>query len=261
MTDSVFAHSTPALYDRYMGPLLFEPYARLIGARCALLKPSCILETAVGSGILTRAVHAAIPEVELVATDLNSAMLEFAAHSLHSECVSFRPADAQNLPFADGSFDLVLCQFGVMFFRDRIRANHEAHRVLRTNGHYLLSTFNRLELNPIPKAAQDAVSVLFANEPFDYMERGPFCYADPAQIKRDLLGGGFTLVEIETIELSSKVNAQDAAQGLVLGSPLRSEIEKRDPSALGRAVEAVAQALAKWDGKDAPISAHVISAT
>ena len=141
--------TTPALYDRYMGPLLFEPYAKLIGGRCALLKPSRVLETAVGSGVLTRAVHAAIPEAELVATDLNSAMLEFAAHSLHSEHVSFLPADAQNLPFADGSFDLVLCQFGVMFFRDRIRANHEAHRVLRTNGHYLLSTFNRLELNPI----------------------------------------------------------------------------------------------------------------
>jgi hypothetical protein len=115
--------------------------------------------------------------------------------------------------------------------------------VLRPNGHYLLVTFNRLELNPIPKAAEDAVSALFAHDPFDYMERGPFCYADPARIKHDLLAAGFTHVEIETIELSSRVNSRDTAQGLVFGSPFRSEIERRDPSALDRAAEAV---LRRW---------------
>jgi ubiquinone/menaquinone biosynthesis C-methylase UbiE len=94
-------------------------------------------------------------------------MLEFAAHALRSKNVSFQPANAQNLPFTEGSFDVVLCQFGVMFFPDKIRANQEARRVLRTNGHYLLVTFNRLELNPIAKAVEDAVSALFAHDPFD----------------------------------------------------------------------------------------------
>jgi hypothetical protein len=115
-------------------------------------------------------------------------------------------------------------------------------------------------LNPIPKAAQDAVSALFAHEPFDYMERGPFCYSDPACIKHDLLAAGFTDVEIETINLSSRVNAGDAAQGLVFGSPFRLEIERRDPSALDRAADAVTQALARWDGKEAPMSAHLVTA-
>ena len=260
MTDRIFAHSTPALYDRYMGPLLFEPYAKLVAERCAVVQPDRILETAAGTGIVTRAVHRAAPGAQVVATDINPAMLEFATHALRSKHVSFQPADAQNLPFAEGSFDLVLCQFGVMFFPDKIRANQEARRVLRPNGHYLLVTYNRLELNPIPKAAEEAVSALFAHDPFDYMERGPFCYADPARIKHDLLAAGFTHVEIETIELSSRVNARDAAQGLVFGSPFRSEIERRDPSALDRAAEAVAQALARWDGKDAPMSAHLVTA-
>ena len=260
MADRIFAHSTPALYDRYMGPLLFEPYAKLLAERCALLKPSRILETAAGTGIVTRAVHRAAPGAQVVATDINPAMLEFAADALRSKNVSFRPADAENLPFAEGSFDLVLCQFGVMFFRDKIRANREARRVLRPNGHYLLVTFNRFELNPIPKAAQDAVGALFAHDPFDYMERGPFSYAEPARIKHDLLAAGFTEVEIETIELTSRVDARDAAQGLVFGSPFRSEIERRDPSALDRAADAVAQALARWDAKDAPMSAHLVTA-
>jgi ubiquinone/menaquinone biosynthesis C-methylase UbiE len=242
-----------------MGPLLFEPYAKLVAERCALLQPGRILETAAGTGILTRAVHRAVPRADLVATDINPAMLEFAAHTLTTEHVSFQPANAQNLPFAGGSFDLVLCQFGVMFFPDKIRANQEARRVLRPNGHYLLVTFNRLELNPIPRAAQDAVGALFAHE-FDYMERGPFCYADPVRIKEDLLAAGFTSVEIETTKLSSRVNSREAAQGLVFGSPLRSEIERRDPSALDRAAQAVAEALVRWDGNDAPMSAHLVTA-
>jgi len=239
---------------------LFEPYAKLVAERCALLQPDCILETAAGTGIVARAVHRANPQAQIVATDINPAMLEFAMNALHSERVSFQHTDAQKLPFTEGSFDLVLCQFGVMFFPDKIRANGEARRVLRPNGHYLLVTFDRLELNPIPKAAQDAVSALFAHEPFDYMERGPFSYSDPGQIKHDLLAAGFTDVEIETIKLSSRVNAHDAAQGFVFGSPFRSEIERRDPSALDRAADAVAQALVQWDGKDAPISAHLITA-
>jgi ubiquinone/menaquinone biosynthesis C-methylase UbiE len=243
-----------------MGPLLFEPYAKLVAERCALLRPARILETAAGTGIVTRAVHRATPQAQIVASDINSAMLDFAAHALNSENVSFQPADAQNLPFSDASFDIVLCQFGVMFFPDKIRANEEARRMLRPNGQYLLVTFDRLELNPIPKAAQEAVSALFAHDPFDYMERGPFSYSDPAQIKHDLLAAGFTDVEIETIKLSSRVNSQEAAQGLVFGSPLRAEIERRDPSALDRAAEAVARALAQWAGKDAPMSAHLITA-
>ena len=260
MTERIFAHSTPALYDRYMGPLLFEPYARLVAERCARLQPKRILETAAGTGIVTRAVHRSVPRAELVATDINPAMLEFAAAALTSEQVSFQPADAQNLPFPDSSFDVVLCQFGVMFFPDRIRAYQQARRVLRPQGKYLLVTFNRLELNPVPKAVQDAVSALLAQEPFDYMERGPFCYADPARINHDLLAAGFTDVEIETIESSSRVNAQDAAHGLVFGSPLGSEIERRDPLALDRAAQAVAQPLVRWDGKDAPMSAHFATA-
>jgi ubiquinone/menaquinone biosynthesis C-methylase UbiE len=129
LTEQTFAHSTPALYDRYMR-FLFEPYAMLIAERCADLQPDRILETAAGTGIVTRAVHRTIPQAHIVATDINPAMLEFARHALKSDHVSFQHADALNLPFAEGSFDLVLCQFGVMFFPDKVRANKEARRVL-----------------------------------------------------------------------------------------------------------------------------------
>jgi ubiquinone/menaquinone biosynthesis C-methylase UbiE len=257
----VFKHSTPVLYDRYMVPLLFEPWAKLVAERSALLQPTRILETAAGTGIVTRAVNQALPQAQIVATDVNPAMLEFAAQRIGSERVTFERADAQDLSFDEGSFDLVLCQFGVMFFPDKVRANGEARRVLRSGGQYLVVSFDRLELNPVPKAAVDAVDALFAKDPTHYMERGPFSYADPAQIENDLRAAGFTDIELETVALSSRVSARDAAQGIVLGSPLRSEIERRDPTALDRAVNAVTGALRRWDGKDAPMSAHVVTAT
>ena len=258
-TGTPFKHSTPELYDRYMGPLLFEPYAKVLAERAALLQPDRILETAAGTGIVTRALHLAVPRAQIVATDVNPVMLDVAARRLGSDRVSFQSADAQDLPFDDESFDLVVCQFGVMFFPDKVRANEEARRVLRAGGHYLLVSFDRLEFNPVPKAAGNAVAELFPDDPPSYMERGPFSYVDPALIEHDLHAAGFTKIKLETVALTSCGSARDAAQGLVLGSPFRAEIERRDPSALGRALDAVTAALAPWDQTDAPISAHVVT--
>jgi ubiquinone/menaquinone biosynthesis C-methylase UbiE len=261
MTETdLFKHSTPSLYDRYMGPLLFEPYAKDVAERVAVLRPNQILETAAGTGIVTRAVSRAVPEAQIVATDINPAVVEFAAQHLRSDRVTFQPADAQDLPFEDQSFDLVVCLFGVMFFPEKVRANAEARRVLRVGGRFVLVTFDRLDLNPIPKAAGEAVASLFPEDP-RYMERGPFSYTDAALVERDLRAAGFENIELETVELSSLVIARDAAQGIVLGSPFRAEIEGLDPSALERAVTAVTDALRPWDEKTAPMSAHIATAT
>jgi ubiquinone/menaquinone biosynthesis C-methylase UbiE len=255
----VFKHSTPALYDRYMGPLLFAPYATHVAQRAARLQPDRILETAAGTGIVTRAVADALPTAEIVATDINPGVVEFAAQHFQSERVTFQAADAQQLPFGDASFDLVLCLFGIMFFPGKVRANEEARRVLRPGGRYVLVTFNRLDLNPVPRAAGEAVATLFAEDP-RYMERGPFSYTDAPAVEKDLRSAGFEMIELETVELSSLVSARDAARGIVLGSPFRAEIERLDPSALERGTAAVEGALQPWDGMRAPMSAHIATA-
>ena len=261
MTETdVFKHATPSLYDQYMGPLLFEPFAEHVAERVRLVQPELILETAAGTGIVTRAVSKAVPSATIVATDINPAVVAFAADQAHSERVTFQQADAQDLPFGDETFDLVLCLFGVMFFPDKVRANAEAARVLRPGGQYILVSFNHLDLNPVPKAAGEAVGSLFPEDP-RYMERGPFSYADPARLENDLRAAGFEVIELATIELASRVSARDAAYGMVLGSPFRGEIERLDPSALERATAAVEQSLRDWDGRDAPISAHIATAT
>src|SRR5829696_6629027 len=157
-TDTVFAGSIPALYDRYMGPLLFEPYAAEVARRALAIAPGHVLETAAGTGVVTQALHRALPEAEIVATDLNAPMLEEAEQRMAAGKVRFQQADALALPFEDGSFDLVVCQFGVMFFPDKVAGNSEAYRVLQDGGRYLLVIWNKVDENLATKVVGSAVA-------------------------------------------------------------------------------------------------------
>ena len=258
-TDIAFAGSIPALYDRYTGPLLFEPHARDIAARAAALGPRRILETAAGTGIVTEALVRALPGAEIVATDLNQAMLDVAAGRVQSAELRFQQADAQALPFADAGFDLVLSQFGVMFFPDRVGAYRETRRVLKPDGRFLFNVWDRIENNPVTATVGGAIAARFPDHAESFYRRVPFGYHDKARIEADLREAGFTNIVMETLALTSRVAARDAAIGLVQGTPLRAEIEAHGVD-LDEAADAAAAALADLDGKDAPMSAIVVSA-
>ena len=264
-TDVAFAGSIPGLYDRYMGPMLFEPYAKVVAERAKALRPARILETAAGTGIVATALHEALPDAEIVATDLNQAMLDVAAGRIASDKVSFLAADAQSLPFSDSSFDLVACQFGVMFFPDKVRGNSEARRVLCDGGKYLLVIWDSVDRNLATKVAGAAVAELFPDDAAAFYERIPFRYHDQAVIERDLHAAGFNDIEFETVELRSRApSAREAAIGLCQGTPMRAEIEKRGPDALEQATQCATEALRQFegpDGFDAPMSAHIVVAT
>jgi len=260
-SDSEFTGSIPALYDRCLGPLLFRPFAIEAAHRVRDWRPGRVLETAAGTGIVTEALQRALPQAEIVATDLNPAMLDVAAQRVQPGNVSFQPADAQALPFEDASFDLVLCQFGVMFFPDKVKGGAEAHRVLRDHGRYLAIIWDRLDRNPVSHMVAEALEEEFPEDPPRFLERMPFGYADMARIETDLHSAGFDHVEIETVELSSRVSANDAAAGLCQGSPMRAEIEALGADALDRATIAAAHALRQFDGLDAPMSALFVTAT
>ena len=160
----VFSGSIPAIYDRFMVPLIFAPYAEEVARRAKSIMPGHVLETAAGTGVVTEALHRALPDAEIIATDLNEPMIEQAARRVRSDAVSFEVADAQELRFADESFDLVVCQFGVMFFPDKVRGNAEARRVLRDGGRYLLVIWDKVERNLATMAAGRAVAELIPGE-------------------------------------------------------------------------------------------------
>jgi SAM-dependent methyltransferase len=260
-----FTGSVPGQYDRLMVPLLFRPYAEELARRASAFQPRRILETAAGTGAVTQALREALPDADLVATDLNQPMLDVAAERVGSDRVRFRQADAQDLPFDDGGFDLVVCQFGAMFFPDKVRGHSEARRVLGEGGRYLLAMWDRIERNPLSEASQNVLIDLFPDDPPLFMREGPFGYSDPLRIEQDLHDAGFDVVEIETVELRSRSpSAHEAATALCYGTPLGTEVDDREPGSLERIFEKVEEALRTFEGPagvDAPMSAHIVTAT
>jgi SAM-dependent methyltransferase len=250
-SDRTFAGSIPEIYDRYLVPLIFEPYASDLAARLAKLPARNLLELAAGTGVVTRRLALELPaSVAITATDLNQPMLDQAAAVGTSRPVSWRQADAMQLPFADASFDALACQFGVMFFPDKVRAFAEARRVLRSDGVFVFSVWDRIEENEFAATATEALAMLFPDDPPRFMARVPHGYHDPATIGRDLAAGGFLRdAVIDRVPARSRAAApRIPAVAYCHGTPLRSEIDARAPDRLDEAVEIVASALARRFG-------------
>ncbi|MBZ6078777.1 class I SAM-dependent methyltransferase [Microvirga puerhi] len=249
VTDVTFAGSIPVLYERFLGPLLFEPYAQDMARRMRDAGPRHILETAAGTGIVTRAMAAALPEAEIVATDLNPGMLDLAATRLDHPRVTWKQADAQALPFDGASFDAVACQFGVMFFPDKVGAYREAARVLKPGGRLMFNVWDRLDANPVSLAVHEAIGRLFPDDPPGFIARVPFGYNDPERIRSELQQAGFSDIVIETVTKSTEApSAREPAAGLCQGSPLRNEIEARAKERLDEITDRTMDALAEQFG-------------
>ena len=265
-SDTVFAGAIPALYDRYLGPLLFEPYAADLAARLRDIAQGRVLETAAGTGIVTRRLAAALPEtVEILATDLNQPMLDFAAAQPGVARVTWRQADAVSLPFEDKSFAAVVCQFGVMFFPDKLAAYREAARVLRPGGRFVFNVWDRLAVNEIAELVNDAVAALFPEDPPQFFARMPHGYHNLSTIRDELAEAGFSGIAAETVQhLSRAASPRDAVTGLCQGTPLRNAIEARDPGGLEASTNAAASVIAARFGSgpiSARMQAHVITAS
>jgi SAM-dependent methyltransferase len=260
--DTLFAGSVPEIYERYMVPLIFEGYAADLAVRLRPRQPRRILEIAAGTGVVTRAMAAAL-EADLVATDLNQAMIDRAQAVGTSRPVAWRQADAQALPFADGEFDAVVCQFGVMFFPDKPRAFAEARRVLQPGGLLAFNVWDRIEDNELTQEITLALAAVFPDDPPRFMARTPHGYCDPEVIRRDLAAGGFSAPpSITTVPLPCRApSTRVPAVAFCQGTPLRNEIEARAPARLAEITDTVEAALTRRFGPgpiDTRIQAKVV---
>src|ERR1043166_1746092 len=251
--DTQFAGSIPELYDHYLGPVIFQPYADDLARRIATLRPQAVLETAAGTGSVTRALIEDLPDaVALIATDLNQPMLDYAARQTPSSRVAWQQGDALHLPFDDGAFDAVVCQFGAMFFPDKPAAYREARRVLKQGGVFLFNVWGPIARNEFADGVTQAVAALFPDDPPSFLPRIPYGYHDVDVITRELESAGFASVKIETLDVEGRAqSARHPAIGFCQGTPLRNEIEARDPARLGEATDAAAAALAARFGSGA----------
>lgn len=263
MADIAFSGSIPERYDRHLGPALFEPYARDLAARLPK-SAKRVLEVACGTGIVTKALRAAMPAGGvLTATDLSEAMVSFARSRLPaSPDLEFRPADAGALPFADASYDAVVCQFGIMFVPDKAAALREARRVLVPGGTLLFSVWDAFEHNPASKIAQETVESIFPADPPPFYKI-PFGFHDAQAIRGLMDAAGFTHIAIHVVALRTRSpSARDYATGLVTGTPMATAIAERGGMTAEQVTDRVSAALERRFGEgaiDAPMRALVFS--
>jgi ubiquinone/menaquinone biosynthesis C-methylase UbiE len=263
--DKVFSGSIPELYDRYLVPLIFTGYADDLAARVAANMPKDVLETAAGTGVVTRALASRLPaSARITATDLNQPMLDRAASQLASERVTWKHADAMALPFADASVDAVACQFGAMFFPDKVTSYKEARRVLKHGGRFFFSVWGKISDNEFADVVTQELAALFPQDPPRFLARTPHGFHDVGTIRDDLKAAGFSDVSVDTVDLRSRAPSPlEPAIAYCQGTPLRSEIEARDATGLDAATKRATEAIAQRFGRgavDGRISAHVVSA-
>jgi SAM-dependent methyltransferase len=262
--DTTFTGSIPALYDRYLGPLLFAPYAEHVAGRIAAMKPARVLELACGTGIVTEALVKHLPSAEIIATDLNQGMIDHAGTKPALAQVQRRQADALSLPFDAARFDVVLTQFGVMFYPDKVKGHREARRVLRPGGHYVFSLWDSLEHNPVPRCVVDAAAKHLPHSPPRFLARTPHGHFDRDMARRDVKAAGFDDVQIDVVTLPSRAASyRDPAIGFCQGTPMRGEIEAAAPQGLQETTDRVAAALAEQFGTgaiEAPMQALIVVA-
>ncbi|MFN2517740.1 MAG: class I SAM-dependent methyltransferase [Jatrophihabitantaceae bacterium] len=243
--NSAWATEMSAAYDEYLVPAVFRPYAEDLAARVARQAPREMLELAAGTGVLTRAIMARLPGAHVTATDLNVAMVHIGSGQV--PMAKWRQADAMQLPFGDTSFDLVACQFGVMFFPDRPVAYAEVARVLRPGGYFLFNCWGPLATHDVESTVMAALAESFPDDPPRFLTRVPHGYHDPNRIVADLTTADFGGVHVEAVELDCiGRSAADLARGYCRGTPLRAEIEARGD--LAATIPMVAAALERQFG-------------
>jgi len=257
-SDSSFTGDVARFYESTLVPLIFAGYAEDLARRVAALEPGSLLEIACGTGVVTRALATALPAgCTVTATDLNPAMIAHGERIGTSRPVTWDQADVMSLPYPDGSFDVVACQFSTMFFPDRVAAYGEVRRVLRPGGTFLFSIWNGIEDNEFADIVTKAVGTLYPEDPPLFLVRTPHGHADRKEIEADVADAGFANCLITLRDDISRASGADLpAIAYCQGTPLRNEIETRDPGGVERATATAAAAIRARYG-DGPVEGRI----
>ncbi|EWM11385.1 class I SAM-dependent methyltransferase [Kutzneria sp. 744] len=251
----------PQAYARWLVPAVFQPFAVDLARRASAHAPRRVLELAAGTGVLTRELVVALPHAEVTATDLNEDMVQ--AGRLLVPQAAWQQTDAMHLPFDDARYDLVACQFGVMFLPDKPAAFAEARRVLTPDGTALVNTWDTLDSHDFQRALVAALVEVFPDDPPTFMGTVPHGYADVDRVVSDLEAGGMRCVAVDSVTLEGHAESvAGLAAGYCTGTPLRAEIQARGD--LADTTAAVADRMVSMLGEGPVVgrmAAHVVEAT
>ena len=258
---TAFTGNVPLNYETYLGPLFFEPYAQDLADRLPNNKYGKILELACGTGRVTKYLVQKLREDgTLVATDLNEAMLSIGREKVADPRIQWSRVDAHELPYDEESIELIVCQFGVMFFQDRPEAFKEAFRVLKSGETFLFNTWDHIRHNTLTEVTRKVMDQIFPNDPAPFLTKGPFSFFDKEQIHQLLADTGFRDITIDTVRITSTATSvQDCLNGIVDGTPIAAYLQERNTPA-EEVKEKVAAALEVYKGNgvlNLPMQAHV----
>ena len=232
-TAFVFDDTIAQHYDDYLGPLVFEPFAADLAERATAAPAANVLELACGTGRVTRhlAAHFA-PPAQLTATDLNPGMMALAQCTVVAPHVAWDVVDMSAIPYADRTFELIVCQFGLMFVPDKLVALREMYRVLAPSGRLLFNTWADPADNQLFAISGAVTAAHFGSNP-GAQAQGPFSMQDEAGTRQLLVQVGFDTATVDSVQKTVAVEtAQRAATGFIKGTPVLTAIQQRDPALL-----------------------------
>lgn len=248
-TNISFSGNIPENYDKYLGPFLFEPYAQDFVKKISNPEAKNILEIACGTGRVTKHLRKLFPyTVKIIATDINPEMLKVAKKNIEDNSVQFKIADAQELPFADNTFDLIVCQFGYMFVPDKPKAFAEAYRVLKKGGCLLFNTWDSIENNAVINTVNKIIANFLSDAPPKFFQV-PFSMNNKDELLQLVQGAKFTKINISKVKKEAiSHSALEVVKGLITGNPVYNEIIQKDPSAPKMLIEKAEKEVVKTYG-------------
>lgn len=263
-TNTAFVGSIPEYYDKYLGPLIFEEYSIDMATRLDLPEDGALLEIAAGTGLAARHLRAALPKnATITVTDLHTSMLELAKSKFpDQQNILFEKADATDLSYADASFDVIACQFGIMFFPLKAKCIEDIFRVLKPGGNFMFSVWDSYAHNPMMNLVTDTLATLFPEDPPSFLDV-PLGYHNIDEIKNLLELAGFGDIEIAVLPRTMRTNdPNNVPLGFIMGNPLSMQIPERGGN-ISEVISKISSEITRQFGKapiEAPMQAIVFKA-
>jgi ubiquinone/menaquinone biosynthesis C-methylase UbiE len=239
------AGNAAEIYEEYLVPAIFEPWARDLLDRAAPRPGERVLDVACGTGIVARlAADKVGSSGKVLGVDINPGMIAVARKIARAAGPEWQEGNATALPLPDGSFDLVTCQQGLQFFPDRVMALREMHRLLTPTGRIALANSRSIQHSPGFLALAEALA-RWVGPDVAAIAYGPFALCKEEELGSILAAAGFRdPTSSRAVKVVHFPSCEEFVRRYGTGSPLAGYFASMAPSTRGELIREVGEKLA-----------------